>query len=98
MRLLWGKMVLHEPHAGKAHVLGETNLLDDLLKALVLALRGPGFGNLYLVDKGKLHAHSPSFVVTAQQEKPVTPPRYNSPASLSMPGAVPGYSATAPFG
>jgi hypothetical protein len=33
---------------------------------LELALRRPGFGDLYLVDKGKLHVHTPLFVITAR--------------------------------
>jgi hypothetical protein len=33
---------------------------------LELALRRPGFGDLYLVDKGKLHVHTPLCVITAR--------------------------------
>src|SRR5712691_628630 len=49
------EMMLGEPHALKALLLGVGDLFERLMDALRFTRRGPGFGNLDLVEKANSH-------------------------------------------
>jgi hypothetical protein len=48
-------MVLGKPDAPKTHFFGIGNLLERLVDALRLAVRGPGFRNLNLIKQADSH-------------------------------------------
>ena len=56
---LGAEVVLREPDAMEAHLLGVGDLLQGLPDAAGLAVGGPGLGDLNLVEESDLHGVPP---------------------------------------